>query len=102
MKLANSIVPLKNKLQTTIFMLPKFQETAQRIYKDSLRNPRVKDAYKALRYAIWYGLDITARDEIIACSVEQNAGGCYDYSDAHLDTLLNKVMPTTYLIKMVA
>jgi len=102
MKLTNSVLPLKNMLDCTVFMLPKYKQVAQRIYNECVLNPHIKDALKALRYSIWHGLSIRQRDEVISKSGLPCVGGYYDYNDSHLDALLRKVLPDTYLIKVVA
>ena len=102
MKLFNSITPLKNILDATVFAQDAFQSVACRIYKNSKENVNIKDAFVSLRYAIWYGLTKEQQDEAISHSLSEKIGGYYDYNGSHLDTLLYKVLPTTYLIKIVA
>ena len=102
MLLTKSVLPLKNMLDCTVFMLPKYKEVAQRIYADSVRNKHIKDAFVSLRYAIWNGLNKVQKDKVIALSGVPCVGGYYDYNDSHLDALLRKALPTTYLIKLVA
>jgi hypothetical protein len=102
MKLANSVLPLKNMLDCTVFMLPKYKEVAQRIYNTTKNNNNIKDSFKVLRYAIWNGLTTTQKNDVISHSNLKFVGGYYDYNDDNLDTLLRKVLPINYLAKMVS
>ena len=102
MKLFNSVLPLKNILDATIFAQAEFQSAAKDIYNSSKANVKVKDAFVSLRYAIWNGLTKVQKDKAIGHSISEKVGGYYDYNDNHLDALLRKVLPTTYLIKIVA
>ena len=100
MKLIKSVLPLKNKLDATVFASPKYKAYAQRIYNDCKHSPHIKDAFKALRYTIWYELTTTERNQVISHSKLPCVGGYYDYYD--LDALLCKALPTVYLIKLVS
>ncbi len=102
MKLLNSVTPLKNILDATIFAQDEFQNAARSIYINSKENNNIKDAFVALRYAIWNGLTRAQKDKAISYSIEEKVGGYYDYNDNHLDALLRKVLTTTYLTKIVA
>lgn len=102
MKLSNSVTPLKNILDATIFAQDEFQSAARSIYINSKENVNIKDAFVTLRYAIWNGLTKAQKDKAISHSIAEKVGGYYDYNDNHLDALLRKVLPTTYLIKIVA
>jgi hypothetical protein len=102
MKLANSVLPLKNMLDCTVFMLPKYKEVAQRIYNTTKNNNNINDSFKVLRYAIWNGLTTTQKNDVISHSNLKFIGGYYDYNDDNLDALLRKVLPINYLAKMVS
>jgi hypothetical protein len=101
MKLYNSIVPLKNMLDCTVFEDPRFQSSAKNAFLTAKRDSNIEDAFKSLRYKIWYALSREQRDQVIAASGVPCVGGYYDYNDNHLDTLLNKVLSDIYLTKIV-
>ena len=102
MKLFLSVLPLKNMLDATLFAQAEFQSAARDIYNHNKADNKIKCAYTALRYSIWNGLSKEQKDKIISYSNIEKIGGYYQYNDYHLDTLLRKVLPTTYLIKLVS
>ena len=99
MKLTNSVLPLKNMLDATVYATKGFQSSAKKSYAELKANPNIDDAFKAIRFSIWYALNTTQRDTIINHSNIPCVGG---YNDSHLDALLRKVIPTTTIIKIVA
>ena len=102
MKLTNSVLPLLNTLDATVFAQKGFQDSVKALYADLKANDLVKDALKAVRWNIWYALSHDQRQAIISHSNLPCIGGYYDYDDANLDALLRKALPLTKLIKMVA
>lgn len=102
MKLQQSVLPLRNMLNATIFSQKEFQSSAKDIFKKYRESENIKCPYTALRYAIWHGLSQQQKDKVINHSDIECIGGYYQYNDTHLDALLRKVLPTTHLVKIIA
>lgn len=63
---------------------------------------KIKDKFKAFRWALWFSLpQDTKRDILEASGVEYIGGYPSNVNDEHIDTMLRKALPVTKCTKIV-